>query len=63
MDADEGEVDEMDFFCPVIPPTTTAQMHQVSIVKGKPHFYDPPEVQKARAKLLSAICEILKCGE
>ncbi|MEA4999282.1 MAG: RusA family crossover junction endodeoxyribonuclease [Candidatus Limiplasma sp.] len=47
----------MQFFCPMQPPTTTAQMHQVSVVNGKPHFYDPPEVAAARAKLLSAICQ------
>lgn len=32
-------------------PTTTAQEHQVTVVNGKPHFYDPPELKAARALL------------
>lgn len=46
----------LQFFCPMIPPTSTAQMHAVSVVNGKPHFFDPFEVKQARAKLLSAVC-------
>ena len=46
----------MQFFCPMIPPTSTAQMHKVAVVNGKPRFYDPPEIDRARAKLLSAVC-------
>lgn len=41
----------LDFFLPMIPPTATAQMHSVAVVKGKPRFYDPPEVAAARSKL------------
>ena len=47
----------MQFFCPMIPPTATHQMKKVSVVNGKPQFYEPFEVQKARAKLLSAIAK------
>ncbi len=40
-----------EFFMPMIPPTVTAQEHQVRVVKGKPIFYDPPELKDAKAKL------------
>ena len=36
-----------EFFMPMKPPTTTAQQHKVT---GS-HFYDPPEVKAAKAKL------------
>jgi Holliday junction resolvase RusA-like endonuclease len=52
----ESEVAIMQFFCPMKPPTATQQMHQVSVVNGKPHFYEPSEVAQARAKLLTAVC-------
>lgn len=32
-------------------PTATHQEKQVRVVKGKPVFYDPPEVRAARSKL------------
>lgn len=41
----------MEFFMPMIPPTATHQEKQVRVVKGKPVFYDPPEVKAARSKL------------
>lgn len=41
----------LQFFMPMIPPTTTQQEHQVKVVHGKPVFYDPPELKDARAKL------------
>jgi Holliday junction resolvase RusA-like endonuclease len=40
-----------EFFIPMIPPTTTHQMKQVRVVNGKPQFYEPAELQAARAKL------------
>ena len=43
----------MNFFIAIDPPTSTAQMKQVSVVKGKPIFYDPPAVKEAR-NVLSA---------
>ena len=47
----------MQFFCPMANvPTSTHQMKKVRAVNGKPQFYEPFEVQKARAKLLSAVC-------
>ena len=35
----------------MIPPTVTAQEHQVSVKNGKPIFYDPPSVISAKQKL------------
>ena len=43
----------MNFFIAIDPPTSTAQMKQVRVVKGKPIFYDPPAVKEAR-NVLSA---------
>lgn len=45
------ENESLEFFLPMIPPTITAQQRQVRIVKGKPHFYEPAELEQARAKL------------
>lgn len=33
------------------PPTVTHQEKQVHVVKGKPVFYEPPELKAARSKL------------
>lgn len=41
----------MEFFMSMVPPTVTAQERAVRIVKGKPVFYDPPELANARGKL------------
>lgn len=41
----------MNFFIAITPPTSTAQMKQVRVVKGKPVFYDPPAVKAARSML------------
>ena len=43
----------MEFFIAIDPPTSTAQMKRVRVVKGKPVFYDPPAVKAAR-NMLSA---------
>ena len=40
-----------EFFMPMIPPTTTQQMHKVRVVKGKPQFYDSDDLKAARVKL------------
>ena len=34
------------------PPTVTHQEHKVTIVNGKPVFYDPPELIAAKEKLI-----------
>lgn len=41
----------MEFFITIIPPTATHQEKQVHVVNGKPKFYEPQELKKARAKL------------
>ncbi len=41
-----------EFFMPMEPPTCTHQEKQVAVIKGKPVFYDPPEVKNARMKLI-----------
>ena len=35
------------------PPTVTAQEHKVRVIKGKPVFYDPPELKDARSKIMA----------
>lgn len=42
----------VEFFMPMIPPTVTYQEHKVSVINGKPVFYDPPEIQAAKKKLI-----------
>lgn len=41
----------LEFFMPMIPPTCTHQQKQVHVVRGKPVFYEPPDLAAARAKL------------
>ena len=45
------------FFMAMRPPTVTAQERAVRIVRGKPVFYDPPEVADARAKLCANLAK------
>lgn len=40
-----------EFFMAMVPPTVTHQMHRVSVVNGKPKFYDSPALSNARQKL------------
>ncbi len=40
-----------EFFMAMLPPTVTQQEHQVAVLKGKPHFYEPKELEDAQAKL------------
>lgn len=49
--------EDIQFFLPMIPPTVTAQEHKVSVRKGKPVFYDPPELREARAKLTAYLAQ------
>ncbi|MNO23020.1 Endodeoxyribonuclease RusA [compost metagenome] len=43
-----------EFFMPMkSPPTITHQQKQVSVVNGKPVFYEPDELKTARAKLMA----------
>jgi len=43
----------IEFFMNIIPPETTHQQKQVSVVNGKPHFYEPADLKKARSKLMA----------
>lgn len=45
----------MRFFVDMVPPTVTAQEHKVRTVRGRPVFYDPPELADAREKLLAYV--------
>lgn len=45
------------FFVAMIPPTVTAQERKVTIRNGKPHFYDPPEVVSAKAKMVAYLAK------
>ena len=40
------------------PPTATAQEKQVRIVRGKPIFYEPEKVKKAKHQLLESLANI-----
>lgn len=42
---------QTEFFMPMIPPTKTHQQKKVRVVKGKPIFYEPAELQAIRSKL------------
>lgn len=52
IDFQKGRKTEMKFFLNIKPPTATAQEKQVRIAGGKPIFYDPAPVKKAK-KLLT----------
>ncbi len=41
----------------MIPPTTTHQQKAVRVVKGKPMFYEPPDLAKARTKLIAHLTQ------
>ena len=45
----------LQFFLPMIPPTVTHQEKQVTVVSGKPKFYEPRELKTARVKLRDAL--------
>lgn len=52
----------IEFFMSMIPPTVTAQEHKVSVVNGKPVFYDPPELKDAKAKLTAHLSQHVPDG-
>ena len=41
----------------MIPPTVTAQEHKVAVIKGRPMFYNPPEIAEAKSKLKSHLIQ------
>lgn len=42
-----------EFFMAMIPPTVTAQEHKVTMINGKPVFYDTPEIKNVKEKLIA----------
>lgn len=40
-----------EFFLHMIPPTVTYQEHKVTVINGRPKFYEPAELKAARTKL------------
>ena len=48
-----------EFFVAIIPPTVTHQEKKVSVIKGKPVFYEPPDLKDARLKLMSHLARFV----
>ena len=46
-----------EFFMPMVPPTVTHQEKKVTVVNGKPVFYEPPELKAARQKLIAHLAK------
>lgn len=46
-----------EFFMAMDPPTVTHQEKQVHVVKGKPVFYEPEELKRARVKLMAYLAK------
>lgn len=56
-----------EFFIPMKPPTVTQQEHKVAVINDKPHFYDPAELQAAKAKFTAHLSKHIpdtpyRCG-
>lgn len=47
----------IEFFMAMDPPTVTHQEHKVTVINGKPVFYDPPEIKDAKLKLLAYLAK------
>lgn len=47
----------IEFFLPMLPPTTTHQQKQVRVLNGKPVIYEPAELKAARAKLTAHLAK------
>lgn len=43
----------LSFFMPMVPPTKTHQEKQVTVINGKPVFYEPAELKAVRQKLMA----------
>ena len=64
---ESGEKMKIKFFLAMIPPTVTAQEHKVATVKGRPIFYDTPEIKDAKSKLMAYLSKYkpekpIECG-
>lgn len=46
---------KIEFFLPMEPPTKTAQEKGVSVIHGKPHFYEKPEITEIREMFKSKL--------
>lgn len=46
-----------EFFMAMVPPTVTAQEHKVTVVHGRPVFYDTPEIKNAKDKLMANLAK------
>jgi len=46
---------EMEFFLPMVPPTVTHQEHKVTVRRGKPIFYDTPELKAAKSLYIDSL--------
>lgn len=46
-----------EFFMAMNPPTKTYQEKKVTVVNGKPKFYEPPELLAVRCKLQSHLAK------
>lgn len=46
-----------EFFMTMVPPTVTHQEHKVSVINGKPVFYEPPELKRARKNLMDHLAK------
>ena len=47
----------MHFFMEMKPPTATAQEHSVKVIKGRPVFFDPPNVKDAKNLLMGHLAK------
>lgn len=48
-----------EFFVAIIPPTVTHQEKKVSVIKGKPVFYEPSNLKDTRLKLMSHLARFV----
>ena len=48
-----------EFFVAIIPPTVTHQEKKVSVIKGKPVFYEPSNLKDARLILMSHLARFV----
>lgn len=53
----------VEFFMPMIPPTTTHQQKQVTVRNGKPVFYEPEDLKAARSKLTAHLSQHVPPGK
>lgn len=57
----KGLILMIEFFMAMIPPTITHQEKQVRVANGKPVFYEPAELKRARQKLVGHLSKYKPC--